>query len=179
MSPCLTTQKWVSNNKVTDLSLLILKFFKCNASLGAPIKLQCLVLFHRCLHEPLFTRCQLPKWQSRRKLPENQADKIFHPCTFFLVTMMTRGGGQGMLCQEVHDKMTDRERCHSCHHKASPGDKGKNGGWMPDLSGTPITWQNCGKLQKVITWSLPQKIFKTEWENWRRQQLLIWLWCQA
>ncbi len=81
MSPCSMTWKRVSN-KITDLSLLILKNFKRHANLGASVQLQFSALFWRCLHEDLFARCQLPERQSGRKPPENQAGEILCLCPF-------------------------------------------------------------------------------------------------
>jgi hypothetical protein len=75
MSPHSMTWKRVSN-KITDLSLPILKNFKRHANLGASVKLQFSALFWRCLCEDLFTRYQLPERQSGRKPPENRADEI-------------------------------------------------------------------------------------------------------
>ena len=75
------TWKRVSN-KITDLSLPILKIFKSHARLGASFNLQFSALFWRCLREDLFARCQLPERQSGRKPPENQADEILRPHPF-------------------------------------------------------------------------------------------------
>ena len=81
MSPGSMTWKRVSN-KITDLSLPILKIFKHHARLGASVKLQFSALFWRCLREDLFARCQLPERQSGRKPPENRADEILLPRPF-------------------------------------------------------------------------------------------------
>jgi hypothetical protein len=75
------TWKRVSN-KITNLSLPILKILKSHARLGASFNLQFSALFWRYLREDLFARCQLPERQSRRKLPENQADEILRPRPF-------------------------------------------------------------------------------------------------
>jgi hypothetical protein len=81
MSPRSMTWKRVSN-KITNLSLPILKNFKRHANLGASVKLQFSVLFWRCLREDLFAQCQLPERQSGRKPPENRADEILRPRPF-------------------------------------------------------------------------------------------------
>ncbi len=84
------TWKRVSN-KVTNLSLPILKIFKRHARLGPSVKLQFSALFWRCLHEDSFAQCQLPKRQSGRKPMENQADEILCPRPFHSVITTTRG----------------------------------------------------------------------------------------
>jgi hypothetical protein len=90
MSPGSMTWKRVSN-KITDLSLPILKIFKRHARLGASVRLQFSALFWRCLCEDSFARCQLPERQSGRKPPENRADEILCPRPFHLAVTRTRG----------------------------------------------------------------------------------------
>ncbi len=78
------------SNKITDLSLPILKFFKSHAHLGASFNLQFSALFWRCLRENFFAQCQLPERQSGRKPPENRADQILRPRPFHLPSWRSR-----------------------------------------------------------------------------------------
>ena len=173
MLPGSMTWKRVSN-KITDLSLPILKFFKHHARLGASVKLQFSALFWRCLREDLFARCQLPERQSRRKPPENRADEILRPRLFHLPPRISRNA-------------LPRSTTQSARLRKMSFTPLRSELWRQRqrivaeclISGTPNTWPKWGKLQRVVTWSSPQKIFETEWEHWRRPQLLIWLWCRA